>query len=516
MTSTRSALWLRAAGAAALLTGCGAPRAPTQAVTPGTAERRVAVIALAPASADATLAVPAAVLRDLESYVAKRLHVAHLTALDPERTAAAREQTPECAGGVADPCMRAIGAATGATVLIALTVDRSRPEACRVTVSLASPDSPEAAPTARASERCRLQSLEAATELALGEQPLLRALRGSLPPPHPACEDVCSRDERSCDGRGTSLCGDANWDGCMDWSVTACPSGKGCSKGACIDDRPDMVFVGEGPYLMGSSEKQLKHAMDLCQARSYACVDSWWRPEQPAHWVQVSGFYLDKTEVTNGAYADCVKAGKCKKPDVARCGTWDSKGKRWVAGASLHTEFLGAAKPVVCVTHDEADRYCKWSGKRLPTEAEWEKAARGTDGRIYPWGDTSFDGTQANGCDARCGEIAGKGWRSEPNLDDKNAYVAEVGTYPAGASPYGALDMAGNVWEWVGDWFDEDYYKISERKDPPGPGFDSAKPFKVLRGGSWSNEPDSMRSSYRYSLEPSQRLVTVGFRCAYP
>jgi formylglycine-generating enzyme required for sulfatase activity len=476
----------------------------------------VAVVALAPTRAETAQAVPAPVLRDLEAYAAKRLKVANLTTFDQDRTAAARQQAPECADGAAEGCLRALAASTGATILVAVTVERPRSDSCRVTVSVASPEAPSPGPTSRGSDRCRLQSLEAATELALGEQPLFRALRGSPPPPHPACEDVCTAGERSCDGRGTTLCGDDNWDGCTDWTLTACPSGKGCSKGACIDDRPDMVLVGEGPYLMGSSQNQLKLAMDLCQARSYACVDSWWRPEQPAHWVQISGFYIDRTEVTNAAFATCVKAGKCKKPDVAHCGTWDAKGKRWVAGAPLPADFLGENKPVVCVTHEDADRYCKWSGKRLPTEAEWEKAARGTDGRVYPWGDTAYDGTQANGCDARCGAISGKGWRAEPNLDDKAAYVAEVGTYLPGASPYGAVDMAGNVWEWVSDWFDEDYYKISERKDPPGPGPDGAKPFKVLRGGSWSNEPDSMRSSYRYSLEPTQRLVTVGFRCAYP
>jgi formylglycine-generating enzyme required for sulfatase activity len=314
------------------------------------------------------------------------------------------------------------------------------------------------------------------------------------------------------------VCGDGNWDGCSDWVATPCAAGQGCSKGACVTDMAGMVLVGEGPYLMGSGQKQVGRAMELCQARSYACVDSWWRPEQPAHWVQISGFYIDTTEVTNAAYAECMKAGKCKKLEPGKCGGWDAKRRTWAVLAALPPELSGPRKPVVCVSADDAERYCKWAGKRLPTEAEWEKAARGTDGRIYPWGDAPYDGTQANGCDARCGEQASKakGWRWESNVDDKTTYVADVGSYPAGASPCGALDMAGNVWEWVADWFDEDYYKVSERKDPPGPQPDSEKPFRVMRGGSWSNEPDSLRAAYRYSLEPAQRLATVGFRCAYP
>jgi serine/threonine-protein kinase len=222
---------------------------------------------------------------------------------------------------------------------------------------------------------------------------------------------------------------------------------------AAENDDMMLMFVPEGKFEMGSENG-----------------DS---DEKPVHVVWLDAFWIDQTEVTNAMYAKCVTEGMCKPSEYAD-----------------NNKFNSSDQPVVAVDWNDATAYCKWAGRRLPTEAEWEKAARGTDGRTYPWGE-------------------------ELNCDIANApfckeNTSKVGTYTNGASPYGALDMAGNAWEWVADWYDSSYYNNSPDRNPVGPG---SGEYRVLRGGSW--DPDGgVRASYRGAGNPDFGGRDFGFRCA--
>jgi formylglycine-generating enzyme required for sulfatase activity len=214
--------------------------------------------------------------------------------------------------------------------------------------------------------------------------------------------------------------------------------------------------------------------------------------EKPQHTVILDPFRIDQTEVTNRMYRQCVNAGACPAP--ARSMEFDDPNM--------------IDHPVVWVDWQAAATYCTWAGRRLPTEAEWEKAARGTDGRTFPWGSFPIAGHLVNFADRNLDED----W-ADPSIDDGHEYSAPVGSYPAGASPYGALDMAGNVWEWVNDWFDPAYYLDSVTNNPDGP-FSSPTGTHSVRGGSFLSNARNLRAAYRYGYSPNTAAADLGFRCA--
>ena len=236
-----------------------------------------------------------------------------------------------------------------------------------------------------------------------------------------------------------------------------------------------MVLVPAGEFWMGCNEQ----VDNQCEA-----------DEKPYHQVYLDAFYIDQYEVTNGEYLECFQAGACRPPEYN-----DSSSDYRFGGkeGKFYRGFEAARQPAVGVSWEDARSYCGWAGKRLPTEAEWEKAARGTDGRKYPWGNQLPTCSLANFAD--CPED--KTWT--------------VGSKPAGASPYGALDMAGNVWEWVADWYGENYYLSSPGQNPPGAGSGT---LRVLRGGSWNHYAELERASNRVRVVPDYRSGHHGFRCA--
>jgi serine/threonine-protein kinase len=236
-----------------------------------------------------------------------------------------------------------------------------------------------------------------------------------------------------------------------------------------------LLYIPAGDFLMGATDAEIAQVQQTCSGCNL-------NEERPQHTVYLDAFWMDQTLVTNRMYAQCVQAGRCLPPSDKSSST-----RQTYYGNPQFAQY-----PVIYVSWDDAQTYCGWAGRRLPSEAEWEKAARGTDGRLYPWGSQAPSETLVN---------------FNRNFKD----TTEVGKYPAGASPYGALDMAGNVWEWVNDWFDSNYYSTSPARNPPGP---ATGKFHVLRGGSWGISANGLRAAYRTSYDPAILLINVGFRCA--
>ncbi len=232
----------------------------------------------------------------------------------------------------------------------------------------------------------------------------------------------------------------------------------------------DMVFVPAGEFLMGSEGE--------------GAADD----ERPVRRVWVDAFYIDRTEVTNAAFKAFADSTRRLYPNNPM---WDEE------------YFLNNPDhPVINITFQQAQAYCDWKNKRLPTEAEWEKAARGTDGQVYPWGN-AWDETRMN-------------FWGDSHGPDVFYNTAPVGSFPAGASPYGALDMIGNVWEWCSDWFDEHYYSKGFDRNPRGP--EEPTPWRVVRGGGFSSPRRPIGDSTvanRSKNHPSLPIHHVGCRCAW-
>ena len=229
------------------------------------------------------------------------------------------------------------------------------------------------------------------------------------------------------------------------------------------DEGREMVEVPEGPFIMGSKDGD--------------------PDEVPERQVYLKAFYIDRKEVSQEEYARFAKMTKRSLPKIEVFEDDQSK--------LLQPEFAAMS-----MSWDEAVAYCKWAGKRLPTEAEWEKAGRGEGKRKYAWGDTFMNG------------------RANANVDgseDGYRYLAPPGSFETGLSPYGIYDMTGNVAEWVADSYDEHYYQKAPYRDPKGP---ETGDLKVVRGGSWRETEHNTRLSKRFAAKHWRTDITIGFRCA--
>lgn len=279
-------------------------------------------------------------------------------------------------------------------------------------------------------------------------------------------------------------------------------------------DGMEQIYIGAGEFIMGADDEDAKD--------TNANINGVASPENPVQTIFVPAFWIDKYEVTNYQYSLCVKANICQPPKLGH-GTY--------VGNPIDDLFFDyysnpvyADYPVVYVDFYMARDYCIWAGRRLPVEREWEKAARGTDGGKYSWGNDPIANDKGNFCDGNCPKA-----HANHNYDDGYAQTAPVGSYSDGASPYGAMDMAGNVWEWVNTIPLNYPYDPEDGREgpdtrlgscyPPNPCEEDEVPFgagpqRVWRGGTWSNGPWWMRVTVRYHSVPGYYHNSLGFRCA--
>jgi len=256
-----------------------------------------------------------------------------------------------------------------------------------------------------------------------------------------------------------------------------------------------MLPIPEGSFFMGSDE-----GLPM---------------EKPAHQVKLGPFCMDEFEVTVEKYKACSDAGRCKRAPIANewDGIADRERKVFDPLCNVRDPVGKASHPINCIEWEMADKYCREQGKRLPSEAEWEFAARGPDGRKYPWGDEDPTAAHLNACGKEC-----MAWGAKNGIEERAMYAADdgypntapVGSFPKGASRYGVKDVVGNVWEWVADWYGP--YGKDEQTDPKGPATGTER---VIRGGAWNGSyPSWVRPTFRYKDAPAKRSYGIGFRCA--
>ena len=258
------------------------------------------------------------------------------------------------------------------------------------------------------------------------------------------------------------------------------PEGKKLAiERAKLPAHDEMVRIPVGPFLMGSDKKVDRNAYPA---------------ELPQRTIYLDAYEIDQFEVTTVQYLKYVLA-----KDLPPLIDWQYDGGNFQETMASH--------PVMHASWADADAYCKWAGKRLPTEAEWEKAARGEDGRIYPWGNQPAGLSRANfGRTGLSGPV-----RDRPERLVLYPPIISVDKYDNAVGPYGTFQMAGNVAEWVADWYDKDYYKTAPDRNPKGPENGTQKSF---RGGGWIDSTPSVRGAQRNGTDPSTKMNWMGFRCA--
>jgi formylglycine-generating enzyme required for sulfatase activity len=258
---------------------------------------------------------------------------------------------------------------------------------------------------------------------------------------------------------------------------------------------PGTALVPAGRFVRGTSDARLGRELALALASSGGKADDWRRRlahEQPASEVELSAFWIDLNEVTNREYQRCVADRGCPVIDHQRCDALDLV----PGGLSPDHVLFAPDHPVVCVNHEQATRYCKWAGKKLPTEAQWERAAKGDGDPLFPWGD-EWNPRALN-------------WNDDGKIDGYEL-TAPIASFPRGASREGIQDLAGNVWEWTADWYDAQAYRSGATRDPTGP---ESGDRRVTRGGGFAANPIAFTTTHRAPQPPTRSAINIGFRCA--